>query len=318
MINVWVEKYRPKTIDEYIFSDKNIELKFKEFITKKDIPNLLLYSSSPGVGKTTIAKIFANTLTNGNYLYINASDENNVDTVRNKVKNYILTQTINVDKDVSYKIIILDEFDYTTTNAQAIYRNMMESYYDNVRFILTCNYIEKIIEPIRSRCQVFNLKPQDMLAIAERCIYILKNENIEFDVNDLTKIINDNYPDIRRIINQLQKNTIDNRLTLEKYNKDDEYFSGLANILQNAFTQKTKNWYSVLKNIRKLILENNVIDGAETFSYLYDNAERLVPEDFLPLFYIILSEYSYRNNIVIDKEINLFGFFAKLFNEYYK
>jgi len=204
---LWVEKYRPSSIDTYIGNEHLLD-KVSVYLESGDLPHLLLYGRA-GTGKTTLAKILVKNI-ECDYLYINASDENNVDTVRTKVKNFASTVGF---KD--FKIIILDECDYITPNAQAALRNLMETFSKHCRFILTCNYVERIIDPIQSRCQSFQIIPPSKKEVAVHLSNILQNENVKFEVDDVATIVNGTYPDIRKVINTSQRNVVNKSLKLD-------------------------------------------------------------------------------------------------------
>jgi len=186
--SLWVEKYRPNKLEDYV-GNEHLKSKVAGYIESGDIPHLLLYGKA-GTGKTTLAKLIVNSV-DCDYMIINASDENNVDTVRNKVKNF--ASTIGFRQS---KIIILDEFDYMTPNAQAILRNLMETFSKHCRFILTCNYVEKVIEPIQSRCQTFQIVPPTKKDVAVQISKILQSEGVKFEIKDLVPIIDAGYPDL--------------------------------------------------------------------------------------------------------------------------
>ncbi len=175
---LWVEKYRPSNLDTYIGNDQ-LKSKVKVYLESGDLPHLLLFGKA-GTGKTTLAKLLVNNI-ECDYLYINASDENNVETVRSKVKNFASTMGF---KD--YKIIILDECDYITPNAQAALRNLMETFSKHCRFILTCNFVERIIDPIQSRCQTFQVIPPNKNDVAKHLHTILTQESVDYDREDLS------------------------------------------------------------------------------------------------------------------------------------
>ena len=196
---LWVEKYRPKKLEDYVGND-HLKQKIRDYIESGDVPHLLLYGKA-GTGKTTLAKLIVNSI-NCDFMILNASDENNVDTVRNKVKSFASTIGF---KDI--KIVILDEFDYMTPQAQAILRNLMETFSKHCRFILTCNYVEKIIDPIQSRCQTFQIIPPTKKDVAVQISKILTEERIQFELKELVPIVDSSYPDIRKIINTCQLNS---------------------------------------------------------------------------------------------------------------
>lgn len=197
------ERYRPQTINE-ILGNEHLKSKLKQFIEQESMPHCLFHSIKPGTGKSSTAKILANELSN-DCLYINASDENSRDTVRNKIKRFCTTMTLE-----DFKILVLDEFDQFTRAGQTTLRNVMEEYYDNTRFILTANYLRKIIDPIQSRCQVFEFRGAKKKDIAKRLCTILRNEHIKYEKNQIVDIINAHYPDIRRMINSIQRLSVEN------------------------------------------------------------------------------------------------------------
>ena len=198
--SLWVEKYRPSSLDTYIGND-HLKSKVSIYLESGDLPHLLLFGRA-GTGKTTLAKLLIKNI-ECDYLYINASDENNVDTVRTKVKNFASTIGF---KDL--KIIILDECDYITPNAQAALRNLMETFSKHCRFILTCNYVERIIDPIQSRCQLFQIIPPSKKEVAQKLHNILIEENVNSELDDIKILVDSGYPDIRRVINSAQRNVV--------------------------------------------------------------------------------------------------------------
>jgi DNA polymerase III delta prime subunit len=291
--NLWVQKYSPKSLDDLILSEEN-----KTFFSKitEDTPHLLLYGSA-GTGKTTLAKIIVNSILKCQYLYINASDENGVDTIRNKVTSFSQTRSLDGKK----KVIILDEFCGTTPEAQRILRNVMEEYASTTRFILTANYINRIIDPIQSRCLLFNIVP-DIEQVAFRCLKILKQENINIESNqNLVDYIKNNFPDIRRIINDLQKFSVTGSL---KIIQNDKIRSYSKTILQFLLEKK-----SVIE-IRKFIIQeerNFVSDYQLLLKELFDLVyESKLKEDNKKAAMLEIGEHMYRDNFVMDHEINCF------------
>ena len=193
---LWTEKYRSKTLETYITTDEIREL-VEKYISNNDIQNLIFYGP-PGTGKTTLAKLISINL-NCDYLYINASDERGIDTIRDKVQGFASVASFK-----PLKIVILDEADYLTTQAQASLRNIIETYSKSTRFILTCNYIERILDPLQSRCHAIKVIPPTKVQVAEHLVKVLELENISYDLEDLKIIINQFYPDIRKILNSSQ------------------------------------------------------------------------------------------------------------------
>jgi DNA polymerase III delta prime subunit len=293
--SLWVEKYRPKKLSDLISSEENLNF-FREI--KNDTPHLLFFGPA-GTGKTTLAKIIVNDILKCQYLYINASDENGVDTIRNKVISFIQTKSIDGKK----KVVILDEFCGTTPEAQRILRNVMEEYSDNSRFILTANYKDRVISPIKSRCVMFTLD-LNVLDVLKRCIFILKTENIK--VNDLEKtklikFIDYNCPDLRRIINDLQKFSITGELIIS----ENQFLKEFSN---DIFTSLISKQNSI--DIRKKVIESEKKFNSdyqnllkEIFDIFYDsNLPDIKKKNIL----VDMGEYLYRDNLVLDKEINFF------------
>ena len=201
--SLWVEKYRPTDLSTYI-GNEHLKEKVKVYLESEDVPHLLLFGKA-GTGKTTLAKIVVNNI-DCDYMYINASDENKVDDVRNKIKTFASSVGFK-----SLKVIILDECDYLTPNAQAALRNLMETFSKHCRFILTCNYVERIIDPIQSRCQSYKVVPPSKKEVAQQMVEILDKENCLYKLDDIALIVNAGYPDIRRVINSAQRQIVDNK-----------------------------------------------------------------------------------------------------------
>ena len=295
---LWVEKYRPSNLDTYIGNDQ-LKSKVKVYLESGDLPHLLLYGKA-GTGKTTLAKLLVNNI-ECDYLYINASDENNVDTVRTKVKSFASTMGF---KD--YKIIILDECDYITPNAQAALRNLMETFSKHCRFILTCNFVERIIDPIQSRCQSFQVIPPDRKQVAIHISNILTSENVESEVSDIALLVNSGYPDIRRVINSAQRQSIDGKLTIDKQSiVENDYKLKLLEIL------KTQDRKSAFGNIRKLMADSQVKDYADLFRLLYDEVDGY-GKGHIAECILVIAKYELSDSQVVDKEINAMAMIIEL------
>jgi len=287
---LWVEKYRPRNLQEYVGND-HLKDKVSDYLKNGEVPHLLFFGKA-GTGKTTLAKLIVNSI-NCDYIIINASDENNVDTVRNKVKNFASTIGF---KDS--KIVILDEFDYMTPNAQAILRNLMETFSKHCRFILTCNYVEKVISPIRSRTQEFQIVPPTKKDVAIQISQILTKELVRFEPKDLVPIIDAGYPDIRKIINTCQLNSSKGVLKLDTNSvTDSDIKSKIVEILKSNDAKPNK-W----KTIRQAIADARVQDFSEMYSYLYEKVDEYGGSNTSNII-LILSESQSKDALVVDKEI---------------
>jgi len=288
--SLWVEKYRPRKLSEYV-GNEHLKEKVSDYLQSGDVPHLLFFGKA-GTGKTTLAKLIVNSI-NCDHIIINASDENNVDTVRNKVKGFASTIGF---KDM--KVIILDEFDYMTPNAQAILRNLMETFSKHCRFILTCNYVEKVIDPIQSRCQTFQIVPPTKKDVAVQVSQILSKEDVKFEPKDLVPIIDSGYPDIRKIINTCQLNSSKGQLKLDTTSViDSDIKSKVVEILKSNDDKRNK-W----KNIRQAIADARVQDFTEIYSYLYEKVEEYGEGNTANII-LILSESQHKDALVVDKEI---------------
>ena len=301
---LYVEKYRPDNLKDYI-GNESVKEKVKIYIESGDVPHLLLYGTA-GTGKTTLAKLIAKNI-DCDLMYINASDENNVDTVREKIKNFASTIGFR-----QWKIIILDESDYLTPNAQAALRNLMETFSKTTRFILTCNYVEKIIDPIQSRCQVYAITPPSKKDVALRVSQILTEEQIKFVPQDLVSIINAGYPDIRRILNSCQRQVVNGELKIDKQSLiEANYMDKVVEMLANKADKK-----ATFNGIRQLLADSQVKDYSELYRHLYDNIESFATGHIAAVI-LIIAETQYQDSFCVDKEIGVMAMFVKILNEIY-
>jgi len=288
--SLWVEKYRPRKLEEYV-GNEHLKQKVADYLETGDVPHLLFFGKA-GTGKTTLAKLIVNSV-ECDHIIINASDENNVDTVRNKVKNFASSMGFK-----KWKIVILDEFDYMTPNAQAILRNLMETFSQHCRFILTCNYVEKVIDPIRSRTQEFQIVPPTKKDVAVQISQILGKEGIKFDIKDLVPIIDSSYPDIRKVINTCQLNSSKGELKVDTASViDSDIKAKVIEILKSSDVKPNK-W----KNIRQAIADSRVQDFTELYSYLYEKLDEYGGDNKSNII-LILSESQHKDALVVDKEI---------------
>jgi replication factor C small subunit len=288
---LWTEKYRSQTLDQYI-GNSELKTTIGSWIIKNDIPHLLLYGKA-GTGKTTLAKLITQNI-DCDMMYINASDENGIDTIRDKVKSFASTSTFQ-----PLKVVILDESDYLTINAQASLRNIIETFSAKTRFILTCNYVERIIEPLQSRCQTFKIETLSKPDIARHLANILEIENITYVINDVANIINNYYPDIRKIINVIQQHTVDGKLTVTKIDTKFD-ISDVVKLIQGK---------DAFKSVRQYLVDNNISDFEPMYRALYDSLGK-----DNGLITMTLADYQFKHATVVDKEINFMACIASIIN----
>jgi replication factor C small subunit len=291
-----VEKYRPTSLEHFV-GNEHIKKTMSQYLDQNDIQNFIFYST-PGTGKTTLAKLIVKNL-NCDYLYINASDERGIETIRDKVSGFASTMSFK-----SIKVVILDEADFLTIQAQASLRNVIETFSRNTRFILTCNFVERIIDPLQSRCQVLKIVPPTKKDVAKHAAWILDQEKISFELEDVATIVNQFYPDLRKILNTIQLSTHNNTLTVDKsILVSSNYMTQILKLLCG----KKPDW----KEIRQIIANANVQDFEELYRFLFDNAEHYASGNEGMVAYYI-NEYSFQSTFRIDKEINCMALISKL------
>ena len=292
---LWCEKYRPQTVEDCVLPQK-LKNTFKEFVANKDIPNMIL-AGTAGIGKTTIARALCNEL-KVDSLIINASEESGIDVLRNKIKQFASTMTLDVDS--KYKVIILDEADYLNPQStQPALRAFIEEFSGNCRFILTCNFKNRIIDPLHSRCTVIDYTEVNTTKIyplfMKRLMKICESENIEYDKQAIADLIMKHAPDWRRVINELQRYSSSGKLSTEALVSNDESIQSLVGYL------KEKNF----KEMRAWCANNSDIDTSVIFRKIYDKAYDILEPQSIPPVIILLADYQYKAAFVADHELNL-------------
>lgn len=300
---LWVEKYRPATLDDYVFHDTSQKTAITSMVKDGSIPHLL-FSGVQGSGKTTLAIIITNELGLDpvDVLEINASDENSVDDIRTKIKSFISTFAMG-----DYKVVHLEEADYLSPNAQAVLRRMMEDYSDSARFILTCNYTNKILPAIRSRCQEFTFSKHDVVEVTELLANILIKEGVKFDLDLLDKYIRTGYPDIRKIINLIQQNSHTGKLSpIKQDDGSGDYKFKLLDMIE------ADDW----NGARNLVCSNvTPEEWQDVYRFLYENlnkAPKFSNQDAYERGIVVIAEYLYKHSLVADPEINAAAMFITL------
>ena len=294
-MELWVEKYRPITLEEYI-GNETIKNKIADYLKQGSIQNLLFYGVA-GTGKTTLAKLIAKNL-NCDLLYLNASDERGIDTIREKIIPFASSMSFN---DV--KIVILDEADYLTPQAQATLRNTIESCSKTTRFILTCNYLERIISPLQSRCQTFEIIPPSKTEVIEHVSSITAEEAmLEVSVNDIQKIVSTHYPDIRKIINTVQGSIVDGVIKIDDNSLKN---TQLGDKIVDALEKKLK-----LSAIRQILADSGAREFNGLFKVLYDNVSKYTNREGEAI--LIIAKYQYEYTFVLEKEICIAAMLNKL------
>ena len=297
--NIWAEKYKPTVLDDFV-GDEHFKNSIKSFIDKKEVQNLFLYGPA-GVGKSTISKLLINTLP-CDYLWINSSDENGVDTIRNKIQDFAMTMGLK-----PFKIIVLDEIDRTTPEFQGILRGVIDQYQSSTRFIMTCNYHEKVIEPIKSRCQSFEVKPQSKIDIMKHLVKILHAEKVSFKNEDVAFVVNSYAPDLRKIINFAQQSSIDGELKILKEDvSSQDYRVKLVELLKDS-----PDNYKAFGQIRQLVVDAGFSNYEEIYKYLFSQVD-IYSNGKAPEVILVLADAVYQNALVFEREITFVATMHKI------
>jgi replication factor C small subunit len=293
-----VERYRPTKLENYV-GNEHLKTLISKYLEQNDIQNFIFYGQAGG-GKTTLAKLIVHNL-DCDYLYINASDERGIETIRDKVAGFASVASFK-----PIKVVILDEADFLTIQAQASLRNIIETFSRTTRFIMTCNFVERIIDPLQSRCQVLKITPPSKSEVAKHLVWILEKENISYELEDIKTITNQYYPDLRKCLNTIQLNSKDNILKLDNsILVSSNYINDVINELK-----KSKPYFV---NIRQIIADSNVEDFDELFKTLYARASEYAPNKEGTIA-ILINDHQYKANFRIDKEINTMSLIQNIIN----
>ena len=291
-MEIWAEKYRPETLEGYVGND-HIKDKVERHIEDDDIPHLLFHSKKPGTGKTSLAKIIVNNI-DCQYMYINASDENSVDTMRNKIKQYASNVAIN-----NLNVIILDEADHLSPQSLAALRRIMEDFAQTTRFILCANFVNKIINPVISRTQSYKVLPPKKSEVAKKLVGILQNEGVKFEKSQVGLIVNQYYPDIRKVLNNAQQNTIDDELVVREEDMvESSYKFKLLELLKDS----SKSQNDLFKKIRVLTASAPIDSYSDVYRFLFDKADEYA-EGHVAEVYLQLAESLFEDSMTTDPEI---------------
>ena len=305
---IWVEKYRPQTIEDCILPD-NIKKTFKDFLNKGEIPNMLL-AGPPGIGKTTVAKALCNEL-GVDFYVINGSDEGRfLDTVRNNAKNF--ASTVSLSSEAKHKVIIIDEADNTGNDVQLLLRAFIEEFAGNCRFIFTCNYKNKILEPLHSRCAVVDFsirgkeKQQIAAAFFQRLNYVLDKERIEADKKVLAELINKHFPDWRRVLNECQRYSVGGKI-------DSGILAAFSDVAVDDLIKNLKD--KNFPEVRKWVSNNMDNDTSVLFRRIYDSLYKSLVANTIPAAVLVIAKYQYQMAFVADQEINMLACLTEIMVE---
>ena len=293
-MELWVEKYRPQVLEDYV-GNEIIKNKIADYIKESSIQNLLFYGVA-GTGKTTLAKLITKNI-DCDLLYLNASDERGIDTIREKIQPFAASMGFN-----DIKIVILDEADYLTPQAQATLRHTIEACSSTTRFILTCNYLERIISPLQSRCQTFEITPPSKQEVNYKCQNILTKEKTLFYDNNIEDVINTHYPDIRKIINTLQGSVVEGQIKIDDTSLKN---TQLGDKVIEALSKKSK-----LSIIRQILADSGAREFDGLFKVLYDNVSKYTNKEGEAI--LIIAKYQYEYTFVLEKEICIAAMLNKL------
>ena len=300
---LWVERYRPRKVNDTILSD-DLKQVFNQIVATGQLPNML-FTGTAGVGKTTVARALCNEL-GLDYILINGSEEGNIDTLRNKVKSFAST----VSLQGGYKVVILDEADYLNPQStQPALRGFIEEFANNCRFILTCNFKNRIIEPLHSRCSVYDFsiqrseKPKIAATFYKRVVDILTTENVEFEPKALAILVEKHFPDFRRVLNECQRYSISGKIDI--------------GVLSNLVDDNIKNLMSHLKEknfkgMRQWVVDNIDVEPQAIFRKIYDTMTDYAQPQSIPQIVLILADYQYKNAFVADHELNVVACMTEL------
>ena len=292
------EKHRPTSLDTYV-GNEQLKASIAKQLAQNDIQNYLFYGPA-GTGKTTLSKIIINNL-DCDHIYINASDERGIETIRDKVTSFAMVASFK-----PLKVVILDEADFLTINAQASLRNIIETFSVTTRFILTCNFVERIIDPLQSRCQTFKIVPPTKKEIAVHLASICDKESISFEPSAIGKVVNKFFPDLRKMLNTIQASNVKNQLVI------DDSLLVSTSYLSAILDELKKNKPNIIQ-IRKIIADSNIDDFEEVFRFLFDTAEQYLPNKQGTVA-ILINEHQYKSNFRIDKEINIISLLQQIIN----